>query len=222
MRRLLTFLVAFTLTFYANAQLQAYSNLITTSVPFLSLENNARVLGRGNLGVVAPRGETATAFYSNPALIQTDSRTLNVQATYMPWLRSLVPDISLASIDGSYQLSKAHAIGVNLRYFSLGKIQFTDQFGNSTTQFTPKEFCGQVNYAIKLNENLGVGLAGKFVSSNLTGGQTVGGASSKPGITGAVDIGAIYRRSIATSDRTALELGLGGAIVNLGPKIGYV
>ena len=84
---------------------------------------------------------------SKIAFIEDNS---GVSISYTPWLRSLVPDISLAYLSGYYKIDKMSAVTGSLRYFSLGSIQFTNAFGQNTVSFTPNEFALDLGYARKL------------------------------------------------------------------------
>ena len=113
------------------------------------------------------------------------------------------------------------AAAVSLRYFSLGNIQFTDQFGNNTVQFTPNEFAFDASYSRKLSRRLSAALSGRYVNSNLTGGQQAGAAATGPGQTGAVDLGVYYENNdVNIGDRDA-TIAWGVQVSNLGAKIGY-
>ena len=141
--------------------------------------------------------------------------------SYTPWLRALVPDISMSYLTGYYKIDRMSTAAISMRYFSLGSIQFTDQFGNSTIQFTPNEFAIDAGYARKLADRLSGGLSAKFISSNLTGGQTVGGANSRPGRSVAVDLGVFYENKDITMFDKDATVAWGVAVSNLGAKISY-
>ena len=194
-------------------------NTITTAVPFLIINPETRGGGMGDVGVsTSPDGNSLHWNVAKYAFIEGKS---GASISYTPWLRALVPDISLSYLTGYYKIDKMSAVAVSLRYFSLGNIQFTDQFGNNTVQFTPNEFALNTGYSRKLAERLSGGLSAKFITSNLTGGQTVGGANSKPGRTVAVDLGVFYTNDdIVMFDKDAV-ISWGAAISNLGAKISY-
>ena len=80
----------------------------------------------------------------------------------------------------------------SLRYFSLGNITFTDQFGTTIRDFKPNEFAFDVVYSRKLSDNFSAGLAARYIYSNLTGGTSVGGADTKPGQSAAADLSIYY------------------------------
>ncbi|PCH62924.1 MAG: DNA polymerase III subunit beta [SAR86 cluster bacterium] len=70
---------------------------------------------------------------------------------------------------------------------------FTDQTGGTIRDFNPSEFALDVAYARKLSDNFSVGLAARYVNSNLTGGTSVQGANTKAGQSVAADISAYYQ-----------------------------
>jgi len=194
-------------------------NTITTAVPFLNINPETRGGGMGDVGVAtSPDGASQHWNAAKYAFIQDKA---GVSLSYTPWLRALVPDISISYLSGYYKINKVSAAAVSLRYFSLGNIQFTDQFGNNTVQFTPNEFAFDASYSRKLSRRLSAALSGRYVNSNLTGGQQAGAAATGPGQTGAVDLGVYYENNdVNIGDRDA-TIAWGVQVSNLGAKIGY-
>lgn len=182
-------------------------NTLTTAVPFLIINPETRGGGMGDVGVAT--SADANSLHWNVAKYAFIENQTGVSISYTPWLRALVPDISLSYLTGYYKIDKMSAVAASLRYFSLGSIQFTDQFGNNTIQFTPNEFALNAGYSRKLADRLSGGLAAKFLTSNLTGGQTVGGANSRPGRTVAVDLGVYYENEdVVMFDKDVTVLGV--------------
>ena len=194
-------------------------NTITTAVPFLIINPETRGGGMGDVGVsTSPDGASQ---HWNPSKYAFIEDKAGVSISYTPWLRALVPDISISSLSGYYKINKMSAVAGSLRYFSLGSIQFTDQFGNNTVQFTPNEFALDLSYSRKLSRRLSAGLTGRYINSNLTGGQTVQQATTGPGRTGAVDLGVYYENEDLTVFGKDATLAWGVAVSNLGAKISY-
>ena len=101
--------------------------------------------------------------------------------SYTPWLRNLgVNDIYLAYLSGFYQFGSGvkQAVGVSLRYFSLGEIQWTDYNATPLGTGSPREFEFAASYARQLSENFSVGATAKYVYSNLATGQSGGGGGA--------------------------------------------
>lgn len=194
-------------------------NTITTAVPFLIINPETRGGGMGDVGVAT--SPDASSLHWNVAKYGFIQQKSGVALSYTPWLRALVPDISLSYLSGYYKIDRMSTVSASLRYFSLGNIQFTDQFGNSTIQFTPNELALNAGYSRKLGERFSGGLSAKFITSNLTGGQNVGGANSRPGRTIAVDLGVYYENDDLTMFDKDIVFAWGASITNLGAKISY-
>ena len=191
-------------------------NVVTTAVPFLRISPDARAGGMGDLGV-ATTPDVNSQFY-NVAKYAFASNPSGIGMTYTPWLKDLgLNDVYLASLAGYYKLDDVQAISGSLRYFSLGNIQFTDNLGNDLNSFRPREVAVDAGYSRKLSDRLSLGIALRYINSNLAGGQAISGVSYKPGNAVSGDVG-LYYNSLG-DDGSGLSLGL--ALTNLGSKISY-
>jgi hypothetical protein len=210
---------AFILIFSQSANSQTNGstiNVVTTAVPFLRISPDARAGGMGDLGI-ATSPDANSQFY-NVAKYAFAAQPSGLGLTYTPWLKDLgLNDVYLASLAGYYQLDESQAISGSLRYFSLGNIQFTDNLGNDLQAFRPREFAFDAGYSRKLSDVLSLGVALRYINSNLAGGQAVNGVSYKAGNAVSGDIGLYY--SNLGEDGGGLNLGL--AMTNLGSKISY-
>lgn len=194
-------------------------NTITTAVPFLGIAPDSRAGGMGDVGVAT--SPDANSIHWNPAKLAFVDEDMGFSISYVPWLRELVPDINLSYLSGYKRIDKNQTIGGSLRYFSLGNIQFTDEFGVETRQFNPNEFALDVAYGRKLSERLSGGLSLRFIYSNLTGGTTVQGAESKPGTAVAADVSVYYENDEFKIFKKDGEFALGANISNMGNKMSY-
>ena len=196
-------------------------NTITTAVPFLLISPDSRSGAMGDAGVaISP---DANSIHWNPAkLVFIDpSKDVGFSMSYSPWLRALVNDINLAYLSGYKRINRLSTIGASLRYFSLGNITFTDNFGTTIRDFKPNEFAFDVVYSRKLGDNFSAGLAARYVYSNLTGGTSVGGADTKPGQSAAADLSLYYiSNSFNLVDKPS-TIAFGTNISNIGAKMSY-
>jgi hypothetical protein len=219
MKRIAKYLLAsITLLSIVNTTLAQNSpiNVVTTAVPFLRISPDARAGGMGDLGV-ATTPDVNSQFY-NVAKYAFASNPSGIGMTYTPWLKDLgLNDVYLASLAGYYKLDEVQAISGSLRYFSLGNIQFTDNLGNDLNSFRPREVAVDAGYSRKLSDRLSLGIALRYINSNLAGGQAISGVSYKPGNAVSGDVG-LYYNSLG-DDGSGLSLGL--ALTNLGSKISY-
>jgi hypothetical protein len=189
-------------------------NVVTTAVPFLRISPDARAGGMGDLALAT--SPDASSSYFNLAKVPFNESKSGINITYTPWLKRLVNDVYLASLAGYYKMDDNQAISGSLRYFSLGQIQFTDNFGNPLQSFNPREFGIDVGYSRKLTDKTGIGVGLKYIYSNLAGGS-VGGNTYKAGSTVAGDIGFFHNGQSTTGQGWAF----GAALTNLGGKISY-
>jgi hypothetical protein len=93
--------------------------------------------------------------------------------------------------------------------------------GQSTGDFHPREFALDAGYARKLSDNFSVGLAARYIYSNLAGGQNLNDVTIKPGKAFAADLSAFYTKDFEKDDGLVNKLNIGMAITNIGTKISY-
>lgn len=194
-------------------------NTITTSVPFLLIAPDSRAGALGDAGVAS--SPDANSMHWNPSKYAFVKKQTGIAISYTPWLKALVPDISLAYLSGYYKLNKSGVIASSLRYFSLGDITFTDIIGNTIGQFRPNEFALDLGYATKLGDRFSGGGAIRYVYSNLTGNLNVQGAATHPGMTVAADVSCFYESDEKEIDGKKSIWRFGANISNIGAKISY-
>lgn len=195
-------------------------NTITTAVPFLLISPDSRAGGMGDAGVaVSP---DVNAIHWNPSKLAFAENDAEFSMSYSPWLRNLVPDMSLAYLAGYKRLSnKRSAVGGSLRYFNLGSILFTDVNGSTIRDFKPAEFAVDLAFAQKFSENFSGGIAIRYINSNLTGGISVQGANSKAGQSVAADVSFYYRKEQMQMGDKDATFAFGTNISNIGAKMSY-
>jgi len=201
---------------YIKAQSQVNTiNVVTSAVPFLRISPDARSGGMGDLGI-ATSPDAGSAFW-NLAKTPFNTNTGGVAITYTPWLKDLgLNDVYLISGTGFYKLDDDQAISGSLRYFSLGNIQFTDALGNDLSSFRPREFSFDAGYSRKLSKKLSLGVALRYINSNLANG-TINGVAYKAGSAVSGDI-TVFHSGIK-ADGSGLNYGI--TLTNLGSKISY-
>lgn len=201
-------------TLSTNAQGSNKINVVTTAVPFLRISPDARAGGMGDLGL-ATNPDAASQFY-NLAKLPFNTSEGGASVTYTPWLKKYVNDVFLAAASGYYKFDENQALSLGLRYFNLGDIQFTDNFGNQLNTGKPREFSLEAGYSRKLSQKTGIGIAAKYIRSNLANG-TVGGNSYKPGSAVAADLSLYHNNQNDAGQGWAFGI----ALTNLGSKIAY-
>ena len=193
-------------------------NTITTAVPFLLISPDSRAGGMGDVGVAT--SPDANSLHWNPAKFAFVEDEVGFAVSYVPWLRALVPDINLSYLAGYKKLNKNEAIAMELRYFTLGDITFTDVIGNNLGQYKPSEFALGSAYSRKLSDQFSLAISGRYIYSNLTGGQSAGGITTNAGQSIAADVAGYFRKDIRIAKKD-MELAIGANVSNIGNKVRY-
>ncbi|MFT5969825.1 MAG: hypothetical protein ACI8ZO_000322 [Flavobacteriales bacterium] len=195
-------------------------NTVSTAVPFLMIAPDSRAGAMGDAGVAsAPDPNSMHWNVAKIAFLEDNSSGIGF--SYTPWLSRLASDINLAYLSFYNKSSDMQAFAVSLRYFALGNITFTDETGNTIGQFNPNEFAVDFGYGRKLAENFSMGMAFRYIRSDLTSGQVVGGLQSKPGSSVAADLGLYYQSEKFKIDQYDAYYSGGLNISNVGSKISY-
>jgi len=193
-------------------------NPITTAVPFLMIAPDARGGAMGDAGVASE--PDAYAMHYNPAKYAFIKKDMGVGISYSPWLRGLTNDINLAYLSGFKRIDKTSTVAASLRYFSLGSMTFTNDQGDPTGNYNPYELAFDATYSRLLTPTLSMAVAGRYIHSDLTQGQDVGGQHTKPGNSVAADV-AIFQRLPVNFDKIEGDFSWGMNISNIGTKISY-
>jgi hypothetical protein len=194
-------------------------NVITTTVPFLLITPDARSGGLGDAGVaISPDANT---IHWNPAKLADESDNFGVSVNYTPWLRAISPDMSISYIAAFIKLNSESGLGASFRYFSLGDVSFTTGGGSTIKTYQPYEYAGDLAYARKISEHISLGIAGRYIYSDLSGTLKLpSGDSTHPAEDFAGDISAYYTNKIVVFSSPA-DLAFGVNISNIGGKITY-
>jgi hypothetical protein len=194
-------------------------NAIQTAVPFMTITPDSRAGGMGDVGV-ASEPDVNSQYWNNAKYVFMKSQG-GVALSYTPWLRRLINDINLAYLAGFYKIDEKQVVSAALRYFSLGQIIFTDNYGTPQGIYVPNEFAIDAGYSRLLTDNFSGGIVFRFIRSDLTGGQSVGGGESKAAMAIAGDLGFFYRKPDLRMGSKDAILGLGIQIANMGNKVSY-
>lgn len=193
-------------------------NPIQTVVPWLTIAPDSRAGAMGDAGAA-----TAPDIYSmhwNPAKFAFIDGKYGAAISYIPWLRSMVPDINIAYLSGYYRFDKKQVMSASLTYSSYGKIEFTDEGGATQLIVNPNEWAVDLGYSRLFSENFSGGVAFRFIYSNLTHGYPAQGEDTKPGLSLAADISAYYHKEIDLLGKNGI-IAIGGDISNIGSKMSY-
>ena len=196
-------------------------NPITTGVTSLSITPDARGASMGDLGV-ATDPDVNSQFW-NPSKYAFAYSKAGVALSYTPWLRKLVNDIFLANLSGYYKIGSGdnQAISASMRYFSLGEVNSTDDSGTSLASVNPFEMAFDIGYSRKLSEKFSMGVALRYIYSDLGYGSYAGSGEQGKGASAfAADISA-YFTTYPMIGRNECQWSWGLNISNIGSKVSY-
>jgi len=194
------------------------STQIPTAVPFLLITPDSRSGGMGEAGVAL--SPDANANYWNPSKLAFLEGNNEISTSYSPWLRNLVPDVSLSYVSFAHKLDDRNTFGASLRYFNLGSIELTDATQQSLGTYTPNEFSVDGSFARKFGNDFSLGLSLRYIHSSLANGSFLSGQQIKAGNAVAADISLFYKKPIQEFGKDA-TFAFGTDISNIGSKISY-
>jgi hypothetical protein len=196
---------------------QENQRVITTGVPFLLIAADARAAGMADIGVASSADAYSQQW--NPAKYAFSIDKQGFSMSYTPYLTGLVNDIALAQVTYYNRINERSAFGGSLRYFGLGDINLTNQFGEQLQVVSPNELAVDASYSLKLSERFSMAVAGRYIRSQLKIPDDIGDASAASSF--AVDIAGFYQsEEIAYNDFNG-RWRAGFNFQNMGPKINY-
>lgn len=195
---------------------QRRPNVITTAVPFISINPDSRGGAQGDCGVAT--SPDVYSMHYNPAKYAHMEDRLSIGLGYSPWLRNLVPDMNLAYLAAAYKINDRSAVALSLRYFSAGEVDFRDQYNQPLGAYNPNEWAIDATYSRMLGDYLSGAVAGRFIYSNLIQNQA---DYARAGISVAADIGLYYLRPVEWFKTVDADVSWGVAIKDIGSKVNY-
>ena len=210
-------IISTVLFIFSEVRAQENPNPITTAAPFLLIAPDARAGGMGDIGV-ATAPDAFSQHYNASKLAFMPSQ-FSVGVTYTPWLRELTNDIFLGGFSFANRINERSAWATSFKYFNLGEIQLTDDFGGDQGIEKLNEFSLDGSYSIKLNKTYSMGVTMRYIRSDL--GIKSGNTDIRPVNTFSVDVSG-YFQSDENNYGNFNGVWRGGFnISNIGPKVSY-
>jgi hypothetical protein len=144
-----------------------------------------------------------------------------VSASYSPWLTNLLPNIHLGYISGYYRINEKNVLSSSFRYFSLGRITFTNLTGIMNVDYL-YELAADLSYSRKFTDNLSGGLTIRYIHSDLIPPHpTADGSETKTGRSVAGDLSIYYQKPFGIGAKDA-QWAIGCNVSNIGTPISYL
>lgn len=195
-------------------------NPVNTGVTTLGIAPDARGSAMGNLG--AATDPDINSQYWNPSKYAFAYSSGGLGLSYTPWLRKLVNDIFLADLSGYWKVGSGdnQAISASLRYFSLGEVTMNDDTGATLQTINPYEMAIDVGYSRKLSEKFSMGVALRYILSDLSYEDSYSGEQTSAASAFAADIAGYYV-TYPMVGRNECQFAFGFNINNIGSKVSY-
>jgi hypothetical protein len=192
---------------------QAFATSSAAVLPLL-ISPGARASGMGEAFVAVADDATATYWNTAGLAFQTGKEVTFMHAK---WLPQLVTDMSLEFLAYKHHFeSLGGTLAGNVTFFDYGTQEGRDEENRDTGTFSSWDLAVALSYGTKLTSHLGVGLAARYIRSNLSDRNIGSAQGSGVGSAFAVDLGLMYRQLFIKG----LSFGLN--LSNMGPKITYV
>ncbi len=195
-------------------------NPVQTGVNSLNIAPDARGASMGDLG--AATDPDVNSQYWNPSKYAFAYSQGAVALSYTPWLRKLVNDIFLANLAGYWKLGSNdnQAVSASLRYFSLGEVTTSEVSGGSLQTLNPYEMAIDLGYSRKLSEKFSMGIAFRYIYSDLGFSDSYAGDQTNGASAFAADISGYYT-TYPIIGRNECQWSWGWNISNIGSKLSY-
>lgn len=213
-------LTAFSQSTVGNNTNGTNTSAIPTAVPFLNITPDSRSGALGDAGVAITADVNAN--YWNPAKLVFLESDDAVSLSYSPWLRQLVPDISLSYLSYAHRIDERNSIGASLRYFNYGTIQFRGPDEQDLGTYSPNEFALNASFSRKFGNELSMALTAGYVHSNLSNAFFATGNDPQIRAGNAIMAGVSLFYTHQTEEfGTDGTFNFGTNISNIGSKISY-
>ena len=195
-------------------------NPVNTGVTTLGIAPDARGSAMGNLG--AATDPDINSQYWNPSKYAFAYSSGGLGLSYTPWLRKPVNDIFLADLTGYWKVGSGdnQAISASLRYFSLGEVTMNDDTGATLQTINPYEMAIDVGYSRKLSEKFSMGVALRYILSDLSYEDSYSGEQTTAASAFAADISGYYV-TYPMVGRNECQFAFGFSINNIGSIVSY-
>ena len=212
--RILIILMIFSSVVYAQ------NNRIQATAWFLDLNTNSRIGGVGGIGVVSSSFYNDAGLSQNPALLSRNGTYSGVNGSYVSWLSALTDSPNLKSFGGFYSINSKNTIGCSIKSLEFGDVRYISD--HTSVKFDKLyDYSIQFTYSYHLYDNLSLGAGAKYIKASVDNYLLTNSTPSMTKNTFSLDIGAEYDESYTLSEKSRLNIHLGGAINNFGPRVDY-
>lgn len=178
------------------------ARLFAQAGAFVAIPTDTRSVAMGNTFLAADNGN---GVYSNLAALSLGEQKMAFDLNYRPWVADLSDDYSLFSFSADFSLSDKHRLSLGMRSYTLPSYTLSDDYGNTSGSYEPKEYSLDLGYAYNVSEKTALSLALHFIDADY--------GESYSASTAAFDLGFATRFND--------ELTLGAMVRNVGGTLDF-
>ncbi len=138
------------------------TNIFSQAGSFISIPLDTRSLAMGSTYMATDHNN---AIYTNLAANSISNKTFDVSFSYRPWISEQSDDYNIFAISTFYSLNSKHKLAIGYRGFNLPEYTISDNNGNNTGSFSPREYTFDLGYAYKLSSNTAVSASFHYLKS---------------------------------------------------------
>lgn len=185
----------------------------------LIIQPGARANGMGQSYVAI--SDDATGGWWNPAGLAFIRA--NIDLMHSQLVPELASDVFYEFVGGTFEIEGIGVMGISVIYLTYGEWEGRDEFNNYLGKFTSWEIAPTLSGAVKLTDDIGVGMNLKFVYIDLAPEEATPEGEAGRGSSVAVDAGGLWKvPDFSLWGLDIRRLNLGVAVSNLGPSITFI
>ncbi len=141
-----------------------HSPVFAQAGSFLSIPLDSKSISMGNTYAASANNHS---IFSNLAANSFSDSKLDINLSYRPWMTESSDSYHIGSYSASYAINSKHHIsigGINYQYPSY---LVTDENGNESGKYSPKEHSIGLGYAYRLSDKTAISATIHYVSSDL-------------------------------------------------------
>jgi long-subunit fatty acid transport protein len=185
----------------------------------LIIPPSARANGLGQSYVAI--ADDATAIWWNPAGLAFVKSSIDLMHSQL--VPELASDVFYEYFGGAFQVQGLGTMGTSLIFLTYGDWEARDPNNNYLGQYSSWEIAPTVSGAVKVMENLGIGVNLKFIYIDLAPAAATVEKQPGRGHSVAFDVGGLWKiPDFKVLGYRVSRLNLGACVSNLGPPISFV
>ncbi len=139
-------------------------SLFSQAGSYVTNLTDARSVAMGNTYIALDNNNFV---YSNLAANSLSNAKFGLNVSYRPWINDLSDNYNLMGANAYYSIDNKSSLAIGFKDFTMPSYNVTDDNGNSTGTYQPKETSFSLGYAYKFTDKTAVSLTLQYLESDL-------------------------------------------------------